>query len=577
MKKAFLFFVTLLVFSALPAQDIFELNQRLGKGINMGNMFEAPTETAWGNPFQDDYFGRIADLGFDHVRIPIRWDTPERTQQAAPYIINATFLNRIKSVVDMALAEDLYVIINMHHHEAIFANPDAVKPRFIAQWQQIANLFKDYDDRLLFEVLNEPNTNLTPAKWNVFFADALAEIRKTNPNRAVLMGVANWGGLGSVSDLDIPDDDRLILTVHYYEPFQFTHQGAEWVGNGSQAWLGTTWDDTNLEREEIELQFQFLETFSEANNIPIHIGEFGAYSRADLSSRIKWTNFLARWFEEQGYSWAYWEFSAGFGIYNPATGQYLQPLADALLTMPMSPPIMVNTQVVFESDFSSADNEWEFYTQPGAAGTFTTADGTAQVVVTQSSNTGWHIQLVKNNLLLKQGSQYLVTFEAAADQNMGFTNYLGKASGDYASYSGYKSYTATTDWTEFAYTFTMNSPDDPAARVAFDLANTATTFYLRNFVVEEVFDEMSTSTEEVIDPDLQLYPNPVRDVLQLEGIDEYKRFYLIDSQGKRLLSGPLNRESQRTIVLPKSSGDGVLYLLLEEDRKVVMRKVVRVR
>ena len=63
--------------------NIFELNKKMGKGINMGNMFEAPSESAWGNPFRDDYFKRIADLGINHVRIPIRWDVPERTQQTA--------------------------------------------------------------------------------------------------------------------------------------------------------------------------------------------------------------------------------------------------------------------------------------------------------------------------------------------------------------------------------------------------------------------------------------------------------------------------------------------------------------
>ena len=305
--------------------NICELNKKMGKGINMGNMFEAPSESAWGNPFRDDYFKRIADLGINHVRIPIRWDVPERTQQTAPYTINKTFLERIKYVVDKAIGEGLYVIINMHHHDELFQNPDGVKPRFISQWVQISEYFKSYDQKLLFEVLNEPNTNLVGAKWNLFFKDALTEIRKTNPTRGVLMGIAPWGGLSGVPNIEFPDDNYTILTIHYYDPFNFTHQGAEWVAN-SNPWLGTKWENTQLERNEIISAFAFAQSLAKQKNKPIHVGEFGAYNKADLESRIKWTIFLARWFESQGFSWAYWEWSAGFGIFNPATNQVLHSL-----------------------------------------------------------------------------------------------------------------------------------------------------------------------------------------------------------------------------------------------------------
>jgi aryl-phospho-beta-D-glucosidase BglC (GH1 family) len=116
---------------AIAQTPIHDLNKKLGKGINMGNMFEAPSETEWGNPFKDYYFKRISSLGFNHVRIPIRWDVPARCQQNEPYTVNATFLERIKTVVDLAKKENLLVIINMHHHDAIFVNPDAQKAKFI--------------------------------------------------------------------------------------------------------------------------------------------------------------------------------------------------------------------------------------------------------------------------------------------------------------------------------------------------------------------------------------------------------------------------------------------------------------
>jgi endoglucanase len=183
--KWLIFLAVFLPLYTLGQTDVFELNQKLGRGMNMGNMFEAPAEGEWGNPFRNDYFRQIKELGFDHVRIPIRWDTPARTQMTPPYTINPTFFNRIKEVVDLALEQDLMVIINMHHHDALFQNPAQNKERFLTQWIQIAEFFKDYPEVLLFEVMNEPHNQLTPELWNQYFAEALVEIRKTNPNRAV--------------------------------------------------------------------------------------------------------------------------------------------------------------------------------------------------------------------------------------------------------------------------------------------------------------------------------------------------------------------------------------------------------
>ena len=78
----------------------------------------------------------------------------------------------------------------MHHHDNLFANPSAEKARFISQWEQISDYFKNYPDSLLFEILNEPHDKLTPALWNEYSKEALSVIRKTNPERCVLLGTA---------------------------------------------------------------------------------------------------------------------------------------------------------------------------------------------------------------------------------------------------------------------------------------------------------------------------------------------------------------------------------------------------
>jgi len=229
----------------------------------------------------------------------------------------------------------------MHHHNDLMADPQGQKARFLAQWKQISEYFKDYPDSLVFEILNEPHDKLTAALWNDYYRDALRVIRETNPQRCVLLGVAEWGGTSALKSLTIvPNDNHLILTIHYYNPFQFTHQGAEWV-EGSDAWLGTKWNDTQAERQAVIDEFQPAIALSKSKNIPIYIGEFGAYSKADMDSRVKWTRFLSRWFEQQGFSWAYWEWNSSFGIYDPQTKTYRTPLVNALTkdTMPAAQAI----------------------------------------------------------------------------------------------------------------------------------------------------------------------------------------------------------------------------------------------
>lgn len=574
LRNTWLLLIGTLLAATVSAQSpIFDLNKKLGKGINMGNMFEAPTETEWGNPFKDDYFQRIASLGFNHVRIPTRWDTPARTQQTAPYTVNRQFLERMKYVVDKALAEKLYVVLNMHHHEALFNDPDAAKPRFLSQWKQIAEYFKDYDNRLVFEVMNEPNTNLSPEKWNVFFADALAEIRKVSKTRAVLIGTANWGGLGGVSQLKVPKDDNLILTIHYYDPFNFTHQGAEWVGGEADKWLGTKWENTNLERDEIVKQFQYMMSFAKQNNLPVHIGEFGAYGKADLASRVRWTNYLARWFEAQGFSWAYWEFSAGFGIYNPSTNQYLTPLVDALLKSPMSEPVVVKTKKIFESKFDATDTDWSLNVQPQAKATFARNTGTATVDVTQASADAWHVQLVKNDVPLKKDSRYLVSFEASASADVPITHYLGKAANPYNAYSGYKSYTLSKDMQAFSFSFVMQDPDDPKARIVFDLASKVARINLRNYVLQEVVPDVLVTALSPV-PSLKVFPNPVTSALKISGISTFYRLILYDLNGRELKAVQLRGEQECELSV-EDLPTGVLVLKLESDTDSTVRRIVK--
>jgi endoglucanase len=219
----------------------------------------------------------------------------------------------------------------MHHYEEVALDPIAHEARFLAMWGQIAEHYRTYPNALLFELLNEPNGALNAPRWNELIAATLPVIRKTNPTRNLVIGPVEWNDLRALDELQLPETDQhIIVTFHYYQPFQFTHQAAEWV-QGSASWLGTEWKGSSAEKQYVQYDFNIVAQWAEENQRPIFLGEFGAYSKADLASRARWTAFVAREAEKQGFSWSYWEFCSGFGAYSLEDNRWNEPLLKALI------------------------------------------------------------------------------------------------------------------------------------------------------------------------------------------------------------------------------------------------------
>jgi endoglucanase len=300
----------------------------LQRGVNLGNMLEAPNEGEWGLTVREEYFDLIKDAGFDFVRLPVRWST--HAQQEPPYPIDPEFLVRVDQVVNWAVEQDLAIILDFHHYEEIMKEPETHRDRYLGISKQLAEHYKDSPSNVLFELLNEPFDQLNASLWNEYLASSLAVIRETNPERDVIVGPVNWNAYDQLSTLELPDDEHLIATFHYYLPFPFTHQGAEWV-DGSKPWLGTTWEATEAQKAEVVGHFDEAAGWAKERNVRLLLGEFGAYSKAPLESRVRWTEFVRSEAERHGFAWAYWEFASGFGIYNPAAKSWRQDLLKALI------------------------------------------------------------------------------------------------------------------------------------------------------------------------------------------------------------------------------------------------------
>ena len=308
----------------------------IGRGVNFGNMLEAPTEGAWGLTVTDDFIDKAVAAGFKSVRLPVRWSNHASVQP--PFTIDPAFLTRVESIVDELLAKGVVVVLNMHHYRQLDADPvDAgeapvsqtmVDVRFVMLWDQIATRFRGRGPRLVFELYNEPHGRMNGEPWNVLAARTLGVVRGTNPDRIVVIGPTSWNSATDLRLLKVPNDANLIATVHNYAPFPFTHQGAEWINPILP--VGVTCCIA-AQLAEITAPLDVAKAWSTANRYPVFVGEFGAYSKADSTSRLTFNRAMRNAIETRGMSWTYWEFAAGFGVYDPTTLRFRRGLLDSLL------------------------------------------------------------------------------------------------------------------------------------------------------------------------------------------------------------------------------------------------------
>jgi len=328
------FLLIILVIAAHPAaaQQPFktaaEASQRLGNGINLGNMLEAPAEGEWGAKFRDHYAARIQEAGFQHVRLPVRWSA--HTAEDAPWEIDQAFMDRVRHVVDTCVNHELAVVLNVHHFNEMYEAPDANREKLKSIWRQISEEFSDASPLLCFELLNEPHDQLTGEMWDAMIPGLIRIIREKHPRRPIVVGGGSWNSHDSIHTLKLPGDDRmLIATFHYYLPFAFTHQGAPWVAPNIPP-TGRGFPHEAKERQEMADHFAAVRAWSEKNDRPVYVGEFGSFSKADQADRVRWTKYVTTLIRENGFSSAYWEFCSGFGAYDPQQETWRAELLEAL-------------------------------------------------------------------------------------------------------------------------------------------------------------------------------------------------------------------------------------------------------
>jgi endoglucanase len=307
----------------------------LGRGVNFGNMLEPPKEGDWGLTVEQRFIDLLDGGTFRSVRLPVRWSNHASADASA--VIDPAFFSRVDSVVDRLLGKGVYVVLDMHHYrqldgDALDANEQSVDPavvevRLLAMWRQIAARYKNRSDRLILEVYNEPHGNLND-RWNDIMARAVGTIRREDAQRLIVVGPTSWNSASDLSQLVLPNDANLLLTVHNYEPFNFTHQGATWVSPTPP--IGTDCCSAD-QLAQMSHGLDLAKAYGLKVGYPVFVGEFGSFSAADNAARLRYSRAMRDLIEARGMSWTYWELAAGFGIYDPTgAGAFRADLKDAL-------------------------------------------------------------------------------------------------------------------------------------------------------------------------------------------------------------------------------------------------------
>ena len=318
--------ICLSTFAQPQPLDAFEQNRRLGRGVNIIG-YDPIWRSRDQARFQEKHFRLLKEAGFQTVRINLH---PFRHMEATNgWALRPAWLETLDWAVAQATGQGLQVILDFHEFNAMAEDPEARKDRFLAFWKQLATHCRNAPGSVLFELLNEPNRKLTSSLWNQYLREVLAVVRESNPTRTVIIGPAFWNSVDHLSELELPAEDRhLIVTVHYYKPMPFTHQGAAWTGEKDKS--GLTWGN-EAERKAVQDDFAKVTAWARHHNRPIFLGEFGAYDKAPMESRVRYTDFVARTAEASGWSWAYWQFDSDFLLWDMKRDTWVEPILHALI------------------------------------------------------------------------------------------------------------------------------------------------------------------------------------------------------------------------------------------------------
>jgi endoglucanase len=289
-------------------------------------------------------FDTIASMGFDHVRIPVDevqlWDSAGRKEKEAFRLLH--------SAINWAIDNSLRVIVDLHvirsHHFIAESNPlwtdSTEQEKLVDIWSQLSRELKQYPNEMLaYEILNEAVAG-DPDDWNKLLNKVLAEIRKKEPERKIVVGSNMWQVPGTFPYLKVPENDtNLILSFHFYTPLALTHHKAPWAPiaeyTGPVNYPGQIVDtsfykklsDSTVEvmrsyangyfnKEILEEEMSPAIEVAKDRNLPLYCGEYGVYPTIPEDLSLRWYKDICDIFNENNIAYCHWCYKGDFPVVN---------------------------------------------------------------------------------------------------------------------------------------------------------------------------------------------------------------------------------------------------------------------
>jgi hypothetical protein len=327
---------------------------RLRTGVNLSRWFtrlpgdSADPDAVTGFVGASD-FRRIRALGFAHVRLPV---DPERLfDERHPSRVEGPYLDALDRAVDSILAADLAVIVDVHAHDGApfktrLATDDAHVRRVAQFWEALARHLATRDpERVFLEVMNESEVH-DRGRWDDVQATLLAAMRRGAPKHTLIATGARWGRAKDLARLEPVADRNVVYDFHFYEPYEFTHQGASWavsswkylrdlpypssvagvepaldrIPSARARVVALRYGSEEWDADRVGERIDEVKRWASAHGVRVICGEFGVLRTAPGDDRVAWLRDVRTELERAGFAWSVWDYSShGFGILVPPT------------------------------------------------------------------------------------------------------------------------------------------------------------------------------------------------------------------------------------------------------------------
>ncbi len=362
------FISVLIVFHAVNSQTPFN------KGVNLTNWFQTsgPGQIQF-TKFTKQDFENIKSLGCDVIRLPIHLHA--MTEGEPEYTLDPLFLSFLDSAVTWAEELEMHLILDNHTFDPSVDTDPAIEDALIKVWTQMAEHYKNRSNYIYYEILNEPH-GISDEVWGEIQQHVIDVIREEDTVHTIIVGPASWNSYNNLDNMPEYDDDNLIYTFHFYDPFLFTHQGANWNNPSMEPLSGMpfpyhpdsmpafpselegTWIEDNYNdyhndgtAERVKERIDIAVQFQSNRNVPVFCGELGVYiPNSPKQDRVNWYDTVISYLDENNIAWTMWDYTGGFGLFEEGGNDMFEHDIDTALLKAMGFNVPPQTDFELEPD-----------------------------------------------------------------------------------------------------------------------------------------------------------------------------------------------------------------------------------